>query len=109
MLLKANCNNNYHLAYTLPIVASSLIFNIPRFFELRTEMKLSNYTYFNSTLNNYTTEEILCPTLVPTDIRRDPTYSRDYVLIANSMALVFFPILVTSNIVFFFAFTVDPP
>ena len=92
--LQANCNSNYHLAYTLPIMVSSLIFNIPRFFELRTELKLSNFTYFNETLNDYDVEERFCPTLVPTDIRKNPTYSRDYVLIANSIALVFVPMLI---------------
>ncbi len=75
-------------------MASSLIFNIPRFFELRTDMKIANSTYFNETLNNYTTEERMMPALAPTGIRKDPTYSRDYVLIANSVALVFVPILI---------------
>ena len=69
------------MAYTLPIVASSLIFNVPRFFELRTEMKMSNFTYYNETLENYTTEARLMPSLVPTEIRKNPTYTRDYVLV----------------------------
>jgi hypothetical protein len=63
----------------------------------RTELKLSNLTYFNATLNEYTTEEMYCPTLVATDIRKNPTYSRDYVLIANSAALVFIPMLVNTT------------
>ena len=80
---QANCNSNYHLAYTLPIVASSLIFNVPRFFELRTEMKMSNFTYYNNSLENYTTEERMMPALLPTDIRKDPIYTRDYVLVTQ--------------------------
>ena len=75
-------------------MASSLIFNIPRFFELRSELKPTNLTYFNETLNDYAVGEVLCPGLVPTDLRKNPTYTRDYVLIANSVALVFVPMLI---------------
>ena len=71
----------------------SVIFNIPRFFELRTELQSSNSTIYNETLNENVTTEIMVPTVVPTDIRKDVTYSRDYVLIANSVALGFIPIL----------------
>ena len=71
----------------------SVIFNIPRFFELRTELQSSNSTIYNETLNENITTEIMVPTVVPTDIRKDVTYSRDYVLIANSVALGFIPIL----------------
>jgi hypothetical protein len=40
------------------------------------------------------TEEIMAPMLVPTEFRKNPSYSRDYVLIANSVGLVFIPMLV---------------
>jgi hypothetical protein len=48
---------------------------------------LTNFTYFNETLNDYALEERYCPALVATDLRKNPAYSRDYVLIANSVAL----------------------
>ncbi len=48
---------------------------------------MTNFTYFNETLNDYALEERYCPALVATDLRKNPAYSRDYVLIANSVAL----------------------
>lgn len=39
-----------HLYYTLPIILFAFVFNIPRFFELRTELASVNATVFNETL-----------------------------------------------------------
>ena len=93
-----NRHSIHHLFSTFQYIHScffhfSVIFNIPRFFELRTELQSSNSTIYNETLNENITTEIMVPTVVPTDIRKDVTYSRDYVLIANSVALGFIPIL----------------
>ena len=43
------------------------------------------------------------PSLEPTALRRDPAYSRDYVLLANSFALVFIPmtVLVVLNVMIY--------
>ncbi len=78
-----------HLVYTIPIVFCSVLFNIPRFFELQTEMKLTNMTNESNL-----TEEIMMPQVVMTDIRKNPAYSRDYVMIANSISLIVIPMLV---------------
>ena len=71
----------------------SIIFNIPRFFELRTVMNAKNTTIFNETIEENVTSEVLMPEVEPTEIRKDSAYSRDYVLIANSVALGFIPII----------------
>ena len=71
----------------------SIIFNIPRFFELRTVMNPKNTTIFNETIEQNVTSEVLMPEVEPTEIRKDSAYSRDYVLIANSVALGFIPII----------------
>lgn len=83
-------SSGQRLLFALP---SSIIFNIPRFFELRTEMAPSNQTLFNEALGENETTEVYLPIVVPTKIRDNLEYSRDYVLIANSVALVFIPIL----------------
>jgi hypothetical protein len=57
-------SQNNHLVYTLPIVVCSLLFNVPRFFELRTEMRPANVTTYNLDNGTNTTEEIMMPTLV---------------------------------------------
>ena len=72
---------------------SSIIFNIPRFFELRTEFNLQNNTIFNEDMETNVTEEVKYPVVAPTEFRENLEYSRDYVLIANSVALGFIPIL----------------
>ena len=71
----------------------SVIFNIPHFFELRTELTPMNETFFNDSLGENITEEVIKPQVAPTELRDNLDYSRDYVLIANSVALVFIPIL----------------
>jgi hypothetical protein len=48
----------------MPIVVCSLLFNVPRFFELRTEMRPANVTTYNLDNGTNTTEEIMMPTLV---------------------------------------------
>ncbi len=57
-------SQNNHLVYTMPIVVCSLLFNVPRFFELRTEMRPANVTTYNLDNGTNTTEEIMMPTLV---------------------------------------------
>ena len=71
----------------------SIIFNIPRFFELRTEFNFVNQTIYNESLGENVTEEVKHPVVSPTEFRENLEYSRDYVLIANSVALGFIPIL----------------
>ena len=57
-------------------------------------MRPANVTIYNLDNNTNTTEEIMMPTLITTDFRKNQSYSRDYVLIANSIALVFIPMIV---------------
>ena len=71
----------------------SIIFNIPRFFELRTEMTALNQTFYNESIESNVTRELEVPMVMPTELRDNLEYSRDYVLIANSVALIFIPIL----------------
>jgi len=78
------------MVYTIPIIFCSFLFNIPRFFELRTEMKLTNMTIEGTNL----TEEKMMPQVVMTEIRKNPSYSRDYVMIANFISLIVVPMLV---------------
>ena len=56
-------------------------------------MKLMNETYFNESIGENITLVVLKPQVAPTELRDNLDYSRDYVLIANSVALVFIPIL----------------
>ena len=56
-------------------------------------MTARNQTSFNETLGTNITEEVLYPEVRPTEIRNNLKYSRDYVLIVNSVVLVFIPIL----------------
>ena len=76
------------------VLSYSIIFNIPRFFELRTEINYKNTTIFDELQDENVTEEIKVPVVAPTEFRENLEYSRDYVLIANSVALGFIPILV---------------
>ena len=71
----------------------SIIFNIPRFFELYTEMDTKNSTIFNETLGENVTIEVTVPIVSPTELRKNSDYSRDYVLITNSVALGFIPMV----------------
>ena len=81
-------NKVQHLYYTLPIVFFSLVFNIPRFFDLKTGMVARNVTVYNETLGEDVKVEVEILGVIATDLRKDPSYSRDYILIANSIALV---------------------
>jgi len=83
-----------HVVYTAPIVFCSVLFNIPRFFELRTEMKLTNVTIISRDNSSDLIEERMIPNVVMTEIRKNPSYSRDYVMIANSVSLIVIPMLV---------------
>lgn len=80
-----------HMIYTFPIIFFAFLFNIPRFFELTTGIEATNVTIYNETLGQAYNVTIYKPVLEPTEIRRDPLYSRYYVLIANSFALAFIP------------------
>ena len=59
-----------------------------------TKSRPVNATTFDMENDTNVTEEIMAPMLVPTEFRKNPSYSRDYVLIANSVGLVFIPMLV---------------
>ena len=48
---------------------------------------------FNETLGENVTTEITVPVVSPTDLRKNSDYSRDYVLITNSVALGFIPMV----------------
>ena len=56
-------------------------------------MTPKNETLLDHVSGENVTIEHLYPMVVPTEIRENDDYSRDYVLIANSLALVFIPFL----------------
>ncbi|CAB4065556.1 unnamed protein product [Lepeophtheirus salmonis] len=86
--------NIQYLYYTIPIMGFSLIFNIPHFFELTTQVGQHNTTHVDDLTGDIINVTIDKPIVIPTEIRKSPEYSRDYVLIANSLALIFIPMLV---------------
>jgi hypothetical protein len=51
-------------------------------------------TTYNLDNDTNVTEEIMLPMIITTEFRKNPSYSRDYVLIANSVGLVFIPMIV---------------
>ena len=64
-----------------------------RFVELTTENKDFNVTIYNETIGENETFVEVKPILVPSELRQDPTYSLYYILVANSLALAFIPML----------------
>ncbi len=102
--LSKRYNTVQHLCYTLPILGFSFVFNIPRFFELVTELVPVNETVVvNATTGEEANVTVYKPFLEPTDFRRNAQYSRDYVVIANSIALVvipFFALIVLNSCIF---------
>jgi hypothetical protein len=57
-------------------------------------MTPTNVTVISRENGSNFTEERLMPHVVMTDIRKNPSYSRDYVMIANSVSLIVIPMLV---------------
>ena len=56
-------------------------------------MDTKNSTIFNETLGENVTIEVTVPIVSPTELRKNSDYSRDYVLITNSVALGFIPMV----------------
>ena len=92
--LSYRSNTVQHLFYTLPISVFAILFNIPRFFELETVKEVRIMAEYNDTLGQHVNVTREMPVINATEIRADPSYSRDYVLIANSFALAFIPTIV---------------
>ena len=79
--------------YLLPVVLLTLVWNIPRFMELETCYKLNNSRVSLCDVNN-TSECRL--TVCVTEIRRNLSYCRDYILIGNFLIMIFLPLLLLS-------------
>ena len=72
--------------YILPVVISTLIWNIPRFLELET-------CFTNTTEAGLTPGT---PSVCPTQLRLSLSYTRDYILLANFFAMTLLPFLLLS-------------
>jgi len=86
------------MVYILPVVLLTLVWNIPRFWELDTCFLTKNVTIGGVTTNN--TTEIEMPVLCPTALRVDRSYTRDYILIANFVAMLAVPFLLITTLNF---------
>ena len=87
-------DHRIHLFYTAPILAASFLFNGPRVLELTTVMT-------NTTIGDNQT--VAVPMAVPTDLRLDLSYRRDYVTVANSLFLIVLPfitLIVLNSLIF---------
>ena len=88
------------MIYVFPVILLTTSFNIPRFFELETCMKINNTRVNNFSAQCVNSLESSCrPYVCSTALRRSFGYSRDYVLIANFLVMILIPlgILITLN------------
>ena len=68
---------SYIFRYIIPIVTFSLVYNLPKFFELKTGERLEyvNFTGHSETISRYTIE--------PTELRTDELYIKIYCIWMN--------------------------
>ena len=77
--------------YILPVFLLTAIWNIPRFLELKTCYKLNNSEVSFCERENST--HIDCKlTYCATELRKNLSYCRDFILIANFLIMVFLPL-----------------
>ena len=79
--------------YLLPVVLLTLVWNIPRFMELETCYKLNISRVSLCDVNNTSECQL---TVCVTEIRRNLSYCRDYILIGNFLIMIFLPLLLLS-------------
>ena len=84
--------------FILPVLTTTLLWNIPRFAELKTCFKANNSEISSATIcedqNSSTGILPECELSVcPTQMRKHISYCRDYILIANFVIMVLLPFL----------------
>ena len=90
--------------YIFPVILLAVLFNISRFYELETCLKVNNTLVLNVTLQceemiqNKSSESPCKISICPTQLRKNFSYCRDYILIANFVMMVFIPLLILSSV-----------
>ena len=77
--------------YILPTIILSIIWNIPRFNELYTCIKRGNESFHISEVSSNVTGTL---SVCMTSMRENPSYTRDYILLANFFLMAFLPFLI---------------
>ena len=92
------------MLYIFPVILLAVIFNISRFYELETCLRVNSTQVLNVTSqcekasDNESSESPCKVSICPTDMRKSLSYCRDYILIANFVVMVFIPLLVLSAV-----------
>ena len=73
------------IVYIVPVVFLTILWNIPRFMELKTCYSIKNVS-----------TKILFPEICPTNLRKNLSYTRDYILIANFLVMALIPFILLS-------------
>ena len=94
------CHMYHGLGYILPIVLFSIIYNIPKFFEIET-VYLEHEEWGLDTNGTNSSTIIVYPWLNATALRRDPAYSKYVVFILNFVVMGLIPVLLLSVLNFF--------
>ena len=81
-----HCNMNNGLGYILPIVAFSLLYNVVKFFEIETIYIEAEEWVLDQNGTN-TSVTVTYPWLSPTNLRKDPEYSKYVVFILNFIVM----------------------
>ena len=77
-----HCNMSNGLGYILPIVAFSILYNVVKFFEIETVYIEAEEWVLDQNGTN-TSVVVTYPWLSPTELRKDPEYSKYVVFILN--------------------------
>ena len=80
------CNMSNGLGYILPIIAFSLLYNVVKFFEIETIYIEADEWVLDQNGTN-TSVTVTYPWLSPTDLRKDPEYSKYVVFILNFIVM----------------------
>ena len=92
------------LLYIFPVILLAGIFNISRFYELETCLKVNKTKVLNLTSEcqkvviNGSAQTPCKLSICPTEMRKSLSYCRDYILIANFVMMVFIPLLILSAV-----------
>ena len=70
------------IIYIVPVIFLTVLWNIPRFMELKTCYRIRNIS-----------GSIKLPEICPTFLRKNLSYTRDYILIANFLVMALIPFL----------------
>ena len=83
--------------FILPVISCTFLWNIPRFNELKTCYTANNPEIMNMSDCMNTSSILECKLSVcPTQMRKNMSYIRDYILIGNFLIMVLLPFLLLS-------------